>query len=104
MHLLSGGSVMAQKISIKIASRTFNLTANSPEQEEVYRLAAESIEKRYNAFLRSNPGQSAQDLMSMVALTETVVRINLQREMDQFKEAEKVLEQDLAGYLKSPLK
>ena len=102
MHLLSGGSVMAQKISIKIASRTFNLTANSPEQE-VYRLAAEAIDKRYNAFLRSNPGQSVQDLMSMVALTETVVRINLQREMDRFCEAEKVLEEDLAGYLKSPL-
>ena len=32
--------MMDQKISIKIAGRTYNLMATSPQQEEVYRLAA----------------------------------------------------------------
>ena len=34
---------MDQKISIKIAGRVFNLTASSPEMEELYRRAADAI-------------------------------------------------------------
>ena len=46
---------MDQKISIKIAGRTYNLMATSPQQEEVYRLAAEAINKRLAAYTRKNP-------------------------------------------------
>ena len=46
---------MDQKISIKIAGRTFNLTASSPEMEELYRQAAEAINKRFASFTRSTP-------------------------------------------------
>ena len=43
---------MDQKISIKIAERTFNLSAASPEQEEVIRLAAEAINRRLDSYTR----------------------------------------------------
>ena len=90
---------MDQNISIKIAERTFNLTAPTPEQEEVIRLAADAINRRLETFTRRNPGKNLVELMSMVALNEGVCRINIQREMAA-KEAEaEQLGKDMANYL-----
>jgi cell division protein ZapA (FtsZ GTPase activity inhibitor) len=95
---------MDQKISIKIADRTFNLTAPTPETEQLYRQAAESINKRLATFTRSHPGKTASDLLSMVALNEAVIRLDMQREFDLYKNAEKQLESDLDRYLKDQTK
>ena len=95
---------MDQKISIKIAGRTFNLTAATPETEQLYRQAAEAINKRFASFTRSHPGKTASDLLSLVALNEAVIRLDMQREMDLYKSAEKHLESDLDRYLKDQTK
>ena len=90
---------MDQKISIKIAERTFNLTAPTPEKEEVIRLAADAIKQRLEVYTRSNPGKSLVELLSVVALTECACRITLQREKAaQAAEAEQ-LGKDMAIYL-----
>jgi len=90
---------MDQKISIKIADRTFYLTASSPEQEEVIRLAADAINKRLDNYSRKNPGKTLVELMSMVALNECACRISFQRDIDgREKEAEQ-LGKDMANYL-----
>ena len=90
---------MDQKINIQITGRTFTLTASSPEMEELYRLAADAINRRFSAFTRSHPGKTVADLLSMVALNETVIQLSLQKEIDQYKNAEKQLEKDLERYL-----
>ncbi len=90
---------MDQKISIKIAGRLFNLTANSPEAEELYRLAAETINKRFANYTRIHPGKNVSDLLSMIALNETVLRLGIQKEIDRYKEEEKLLGRDLERYL-----
>ena len=95
---------MDQKISIKIAGRTFNLTASSPEMEELYRQAAEAINKRFTSFTRSHPGRNASDLLSLVALNETVIRLGMQKDIDLYKTAEKQLENDLDNYLRTHTK
>jgi len=91
---------MDQKISIKIAGRVFNLTASSPEMEELYRRAADAINARFAGFSRSHPGRSALDILSLVALNESVIRLGMQRDIDQYRNAEKQLEKDLENYLK----
>ena len=91
---------MDQKISIKIADRIFNLTAASPEAEELYRQAADAINARFAAFTRSHPGRTANDLLSLVALNETVVRLKLQKELERSATEEKELAADLERYLK----
>ena len=90
---------MDQKISITIAERKFNLTAASPEQEEVIRLAADAINKRLDAYTRKNPGKTMVELMSMVALNECVSRINAQRELAARKAEAERLGKDVANYL-----
>ena len=90
---------MNQKISIKIAGRMFNLTATSPEAEELYRNAADIINQRYADYTRKHPGKNVSDLLSMIALNETVLRLQQKKEIDGLKEDEKLLARDLERYL-----
>lgn len=91
---------MAQKISLKIVGHTYNLTAATEEQEQLYRLAAEAINNRFASYNRSHPGRTVTDMLSMVALSETVIRIGLQKEIDALKQGESQLESDLEKYLR----
>lgn len=100
MHLRIGGIVMGQKITLKIAGRDYGLTAQSEEQEAILRRAADAINSRMDAYTLSHPGNTALELMSLVALNETLFRMNVQKEMEQFKESEKQLDEDLERYLK----
>ena len=90
---------MDQKISIKIAERTFNLSASSPEQEQVIRQAADAINRRLDSYTRKNPGKTLVELMSMVALNECACRISFQRDIDARKAETEQLVSDLANYL-----
>ena len=90
---------MDQKISIKIADRTFNLSASSPQQEEVIRLAADAINRRLDNYMRKNPGKTLVELMSMVALNECACRISFQRDLDARKAEAEQLSSDMADYL-----
>ena len=91
---------MGQKITLKISGRDYGLTAQSEEQEAILRRAADAINSRMDAYTLSHPGNTALELMSLVALNETLFRMNVQKEMEQFKESEKQLDEDLERYLK----
>lgn len=95
---------MDQKISIKIAGRTFNLTASSPEMEELYRNAADAINRRFTSYTRSHPGKTASDILSLVALNETVIRLGMQKDLERYKAQENELEKDLEKYLENSVK
>ena len=91
---------MGQKITLKIAGRDYKLTAQSEEQEANLRQAADAINSRMDAYTVSHPGNTALELMSLVALNETLFRMNVQKEMEQYKASEEQLGQDLERYLK----
>ena len=91
---------MGQKITLKIAGRDYSLTAQSEEQEATLRRAADAINSRLDAYTRSHPGKTALELMSLVALNETLFRMNVQQEIEQYKSSEEQLGQDLERYLK----
>ncbi len=100
MHLRTGGIVMGQKITLKIAGRDYSLTAQSEEQEATLRRAADAINSRLDAYTLSHPGKTALELMSLVALNETLFRMSVQKEIDELKSSESQLAQDLTRYLK----
>ena len=91
---------MGQKITLKIAGRDYSLTAQSEEQEATLRRAADAINNRLDAYTLSHPGKTALELMSLVALNETLFRMNVQKEIEQYKSSEEQLGQDLNRYLK----
>lgn len=90
---------MDRKISIKIGTREYKLTASSPLQEEAIRLAAQTINKRLQEYSISHPGKNLVDIMSMVALNETVARIVLQKELKVRDAESEKLSEDLQRYL-----
>lgn len=90
---------MDQRISIKIADRTFHLSTSSPEQEEVIRQAADAVNRRLENYTRKNPGKTLVELMSMVALNECACRISFQRELDARKAEAQQLGKQMADYL-----
>ena len=90
---------MDRKISIKIGTREFKLTASSPQQEEAIRLAAQTINNRLQDYTTRHPGKNMVDIMSMVALNETVSRIVLQKELKSRDAESDKLSEDLQRYL-----
>lgn len=100
MHLHHGElEGMEQKITIKIAGRTYVLKAATPENEELIRLAAEDVNKKLNAFMRSFPGKSSEDILSFVALNECVSRLAFQKKMEADAAAIDRLVADTGSYL-----
>ena len=91
---------MAQKITVKIVNANFNLSAATPEMEELYRRAAEIINQRFSVYTNTNPGKNVVEILSMVALNETVNRLGVQRELERREEQENSLRLDLDRYLK----
>ena len=91
---------MAQKITVKIVNANFNLSAANPEMEELYRRAAEIINQRFSVYTNTNPGKNVVEILSMVALNETVNRLGVQRELERREEQENSLRLDLDRYLK----
>ena len=90
---------MDQKISIKLAERTYNLTAKTPEQEEIIRLAVDAINQHLQAYTRRYPGKAPAELIYMVALNECVSRISVQREKAAQEAEAEQLGKDMANYL-----
>ena len=90
---------MDRKISIKIGDREYKLTASSPQQEEAIRLATQTINKRLHDYTTSHPGKNLVDIMSMIALSETVARIVIQKELKSRDAESEKLSEDLQRYL-----
>ena len=80
---------MDQRITIKIAERDYVLTASTLESEELIRLAAASINSKIAGYLAKYPGKNMVDILSFVALNESIGSITLQRRLEAAsKEAE----------------
>ncbi len=90
---------MAQKITIKIAERVYNLKVNSPESEEVVRKAADEINKTIDAYIEKFPGKSLVEILSFVSLNMCVNNITLREEAEKKENKISVLDKELEGYL-----
>ena len=92
---------MEQSITIKIAGKDYPLKANSPEMEQLMRLAAESINQKLAAYDAKFPDKTLVDKLSFVALNETVSRMSYQKRLSSAGEEAKALLSRTDAYLKS---
>jgi len=90
---------MAQKITVRIAERDYAFNAADAEQEELIRLAANAINRRLSGYLAKYPGKNMVDIMSFVALNETIGSLTLQRKMDSLQQEIKALQEETDSYL-----
>ncbi|MBR6346426.1 MAG: cell division protein ZapA [Bacteroidales bacterium] len=92
---------MAQKITIKIASRSYTLNASSPEQERTIRIAAEMVTKQYNAAVSKFIGKSPEDILAFVALNDCIAHLSAKQKLDKAQQEEQALTSDVGNYLKN---
>ena len=92
---------MAQSINIKIAGRPYNLTATSPEHEEVIRKAAEDVNRKIAQYQEKFPKTGMSDIMTFMALNVCMNNSVLQKQISQIKTAEETLAGELESYLEN---
>ena len=90
---------MAQSINIKIAGRPYNLTATSPEHEEVIRKAADEVNRKIAQYQEKFPNKGMTEIVSFMALNVCMSNILLQRQVKGMKDAEESLAKVLERYL-----
>ena len=90
---------MAQSINIKIAGRPYNLSAATPEHEEVIRKAAEDVNRKIAQYQEKFPKTGMSDIMSFMALNVCMNNIVLQKQVSQMKAEEEALAGELESYL-----
>ena len=92
---------MAQSINIKIAGRPYNLSAATPEHEEVIRKAAEDVNRKIAQYQEKFPKTGMSDIMAFMALNVCMNNIVLQKQISQMKAAEETLAEELESYLEN---
>jgi cell division protein ZapA (FtsZ GTPase activity inhibitor) len=90
---------MAQSINIKIAGRPYNLSATSPEHEEVIRKAADDVNRKISQYQEKFPNKGLTEIISFMALNVCMSNIMLQKQVKGMKDAEEGLTKELERYL-----
>ena len=90
---------MAQSITIKIAGKTYNLKAANPEQEQLMRLAAESIDKKLTSYDARYSGAELIDKLAFVTLNEAVSRLAYQAKLAGLEKEIEDLKAETGSYL-----
>lgn len=92
---------MAQSINIKIAGRPYNLTATSPEHEEVIRKAADEVNAKIAQYQDKFPSKGMTEILSFMALNVTMNNLVLKMQVKAVKDAEEGLAKELERYLEN---
>ena len=92
---------MDQRITIKIAGQDYTLKAATPEHEELIRKAAETINAKIAAYTSKFPSRAMTDIMSFVALNESISNLALQKKLDGINAEVKSLTEATESYLKN---
>ncbi len=92
---------MEQRITVKIAEREYVLMSPNEETEEYIRLAAATINKKISGYSAKFPGKNLVDILSFVALNESIGSITLQKKIEGMIGEAKELKKDTDNYLDS---
>lgn len=92
---------MEQRITIKIADKEYVLKATSPEQEELIRKAASSVNKKLAAYANKFASRPLSDLVAFVALNESINSLAIQKKLDSLSEEAASLKEATDAYLKN---
>lgn len=90
---------MGQNIKIKIADREYQMVAKSQDDEELIRLAADSINKKIEGYVSKFPGKPMHDILSFVALNEGISSILSRKELETARKEIAELVRNTDSYL-----
>ena len=90
---------MSQRINIEIAHRRFEVIAETPEKEALYRKAVKLMNEHIDNYQRKFQSNSMIDIMTFVALGECMNMIRIMDNFEKFEKESNELTKDLESYL-----
>lgn len=90
---------MDQSITLKIAGKDFPLKAQSPEVEQIMRLAAEDVNGRLAKYVQMYPDKSLEDKLALVCLNEAINMLSLKRRLGALSTEAENLKTQTDNYL-----
>ena len=90
---------MGQSVKLNIAGREYSLTAASPEQEQMMRLAAKDVNEMLDKFNARFPETDTLDKYAFVAVQEAVGKYYAKALLSQIGSDVSALSQELDAYL-----
>lgn len=90
---------MDQSITLKIAGKDFPLKAQSPEVEQIMRLAAEDVNGRLAKYVQMYPDKSLEDKLALVCLNEAINMLSLKRRLGTISTEAETLKAQTDAYL-----
>lgn len=88
-----------QRIKLVISGREYPMGAESPEMEQLMRLAAEDVNELLKKFNEQFPTTPFEDKLMIVAVREAAAKLLSQRNMRRLENEADSLAQDLGAYL-----
>ena len=92
---------MAQDITLKVAGKSYSLSAASPEMEQLMRLAAQDVSAMMTKFDARFPDSSPEDKLVFVAIQEAAGKLSAQKKMSRLVEEVEALQGDVSAYLEA---
>ncbi len=91
---------MARNITIKLGSKSYSITAETTDEEQLIRRAADEVNGRIKAYMKANPGIPMDDLVSFAALNicRSYIRLSDDTRINEMEAGK--LARELDGYLK----
>ncbi len=90
---------MGQSVKLKIAGKDYALTAASPEQEQMMRLAAKDVNEMLEKFNSRFPETDMEDKFAFVAVQEAVGKFVAKARLSQMGGELSALSGELEAYL-----
>lgn len=90
---------MDQSITIKIAGQEYHLKANSPEVEQLMRIAADTINQKLAVYDAKFRDKTLADKLAFVVLNETISRLTYQRKIQSLESEIEKLHIQTQSYL-----
>ncbi len=90
---------MGQKVKLKIAGKEYPLTAVTPEQEQMMRLAAKDVNEMLDKFNARFPETDLEDKLAFVAVQEAVGKFYTKAILARVKSEANSLLSELESYL-----
>lgn len=92
---------MAQNIKLVIGGHTHSFKAQTPEAEQIMRLAASDLNKRLEKFALQYPGSQELDRLAFAALNLGIEKISRERKLAELKGEADALKRETDVYIES---
>ena len=99
MHLIDGGIGQNMEITVKILEQEYKLAVKNPDEEELYRKAAESVNGKYAYYNQKFLGRPATDILSFVAFNVCLTNLKSAKAVEALNREVAGLHEEIEAYL-----